>query len=208
MHAVLRFEEAVRVIAGDGQRRALDARFFGERLFIDLDLPALALREADQHAHEHHRPVRRVDAAGARGDLEDRAARIELARQHATELHVVERLADRRHGLLRFFRGCFVGHLFGELEQRLGIRERTDLVVVRTDDLLELLLVAEQALRLLLIVPEVRARCDGVELFDLQTLRIDVKVTSGARRPWSPAPSAAPSLRGYRQFRSPWRGQS
>jgi hypothetical protein len=54
-------------------------------------------------------------------------------------------------------------------------------VVPAADDLLELLLVLEQPLRLFLVVPEVRPGRDGVELLDLQALLVDVKVTSGAR---------------------------
>ena len=204
VHAVLRLEQAVRVVAGDDERRALDAGFFGRRLLDDLDLPALALAVADQHAHQHLRPVARVDAAGAARDLDDRAAAIELARQHAPELEVVERASrSRATCALGFLRRRLVARLLGELEQDLGIRQRADLRVPGADDLLELLLVAQQRLRLLLVVPEVRARRDRVELLDLQALVVDVKVTSGARPPCRRAPSAAREPRAHLFLRSP-----
>ena len=83
-------------------------------------------------------------------------------------------------GLLR---RVLVARFFGELEQHLGVGDRADLRVPADHDLLELLLVLQQRLRLLLVVPEVRPRGDGVELLDLQALLVDVKVTSGARPP-------------------------
>jgi len=59
--------------------------------------------------------------------------------------------------------------------------QRAHLRVVAADDLLELLLVAQDGLRLLLVLPERRPGRDRIELLDLQALLIDVKVTSGAR---------------------------
>jgi hypothetical protein len=76
-----------------------------------------------------------------------------------------------------------VAGLLGELEQDLGVRQRADLRVVAADDRLQLLLAAQQRLRLLLVVPERGARGDGIELLDLQALLVDVKATSGAPGP-------------------------
>jgi hypothetical protein len=69
------------------------------------------------------------------------------------------------------------------MAKQLTTRQRAVLEIVTADDRLERLLVPEQRLRLLLVIPEVRARRDRVELLDLQSLVIDVKVTSGALSP-------------------------
>jgi hypothetical protein len=108
---------------------------------------------------------------------------VELARQHALELDLVERLADGDDLAGRLLRRGFVARFFGEVEQDFGVRQRAELRVVAADDLLEVLLVAEDGLRLLLVVPERRFGRDRIELLDLQTLRIDVKATSGAPPP-------------------------
>jgi hypothetical protein len=126
-----------------------------------------------------------------------------LARQHPLELELVERLLDRRGLPFRLARGVGVSRLLGEVEQDLGVGERADLRVIGRDLVLELLLLLEDALRLLRVVPEGRARRQRVELLDLQALAIDVKDAPGARRPWSTAPSGTCGSRWYRLRRLP-----
>ena len=173
----------------------------------DLDLPALALAVADQHAHRASAPSRCASTPPAPDVIWTIAPPpIELARQHALELDLVERaLRSTRPAPSASFARRLVARFFGELEQHLGIGERAHLRVPAADDLLELLLVAQQRLRLLLVVPEVRPRGDRVELLDLQALVVDVKATSGARPPCRRAPSAARAPRAHRYLRSPWR---
>ena len=81
MHAGLGEEQAVRVVAGDGERRALDAGLVAGLQVDDLALEAAALGPAQVHAQQHLGPVLRLGAARARMDRDDRVLAIELARR-------------------------------------------------------------------------------------------------------------------------------
>src|SRR5690606_1875503 len=76
VHALLRLQVAVRILALDLQRHALDARLFARLKVQRRHLETVALRPALIHAHEHLRPVLRLRATGARMDCEQRVAAV------------------------------------------------------------------------------------------------------------------------------------
>src|SRR4051812_2670134 len=79
--ARLRREKAVRVLAFDPERRALDARLLSRLEVQDLCLEAALLGPLQIHAQEHLGPVLRVRPARARLHSADSIARVVRARE-------------------------------------------------------------------------------------------------------------------------------
>ena len=96
VHALLRLEEAVGVLALDLERDRLDPRLFARLRSRIGDLEAVALGPADVHPHEHLGPVLRLGAAGAGMDGEDGVARVVRALQHGLQLEALDRLRRAR----------------------------------------------------------------------------------------------------------------
>ena len=70
MRSALGLQEAVGVVALDGDRHALEARLLARCLLDDLGAEAAALGPAQVHPQQHLGPVRGVGAADAGGDGE------------------------------------------------------------------------------------------------------------------------------------------
>jgi hypothetical protein len=79
-----------------------------------------------------------------------------LARQHAAELHVVERPRDRPPLIVGLTRAGLVVGLEREVEEDAGVGQATLLALDRADDRLGLLGLAQEGLGLLGLVPEGR----------------------------------------------------
>jgi hypothetical protein len=79
-----------------------------------------------------------------------------LSGQHPLELELVEGSSHLRGLAFRLARAVGVARLLGEIEQDLGVGQGADLGVERGDLVLELLLLLEDRLRLLGVVPEGR----------------------------------------------------
>ncbi len=104
VHAALRLDEPVDVLALDGQRGALEPRLVAFLRVVDLDLEAAALEPAQVHAQQHLGPVLRLRAAGAGVDGDDGAALVVLAAEEAlllAALEVVLQLRDAADELLQ-----------------------------------------------------------------------------------------------------------
>ena len=86
VHARLRAQEPVRVLAADLEHRALDAGLLALGEVQDLDLEPFALGPARVHAHEHLRPVLRLGATRTRADLQLRVALVVRALQQRLQL--------------------------------------------------------------------------------------------------------------------------
>ncbi len=79
-------QQAVGVLAGDRERRALQARFVARLVVDHLALEPAALGPAQVHAQQHLGPVLRLGAAGARMNRDDRVLAIVLAAEHLLDL--------------------------------------------------------------------------------------------------------------------------
>ena len=86
MHAGFGSQQPERVVAGDGDRGALDAGLVAVLVVDDLALEAAALAPLQVHLEQHRRPVLRLGAAGARMDRDDGVAAVVLAAQHLPRL--------------------------------------------------------------------------------------------------------------------------
>ena len=117
MDAALGLEEAVRVLALDGDRRRLEARLLPGARLDELGLEAAVGRPAEVHPEQHLGPVLRVGAARAGGDRDDRVPGVVLAVEERLLLQARQLGADR-------------GELLGDLvlERRVELEELRRLV--------------------------------------------------------------------------------
>ena len=107
VHAVLGAQVPVGVVAGDLERRALDAGHLALGLLEHFDAEALALAVLGVHALEHLRPVLRLGAARAGLDVDEAVVRVERIGEHAAEFqvgHDLPELARRRRRRRRGWR--------------------------------------------------------------------------------------------------------
>ena len=121
MHAGLGAQPAVRVVAGEVDARALDARDFAVADVDDLGLEAALLAPAQVHAQQHLRPVLRLGAAGPGLDVEERAVRVHLARKHALEFELLDVALERREVALDGLRRRFVVLFDSQVQQLAGV---------------------------------------------------------------------------------------
>ena len=91
--AALGLEEAVGVLALDGDRRGLEPRLLPRARLDELGLEAAVGRPAQVHPEQHLGPVLRVGAARPGGDRDDRVARVVLAVEERLLLQPRELLA-------------------------------------------------------------------------------------------------------------------
>ena len=88
-------EQAVGVLAGDRERRALQPGLFAGLIVDHLALEAAALRPAQVHAQQHLGPVLRLGAAGAGMNRDDGVLAIVLAAEHLLDLAGLHFLVER-----------------------------------------------------------------------------------------------------------------
>jgi hypothetical protein len=105
-----------------------------------------------------------------------------LARQHARELHLADRLFDGERSLIGLFQRRFVAGLDREIEQYLGVVERCTLLLPAVGGIAPLGLLLQQRLGSLLVVPEVGRAGDLVDLRYTLPGAVDVKDAPGGRR--------------------------
>jgi hypothetical protein len=180
VHAGLRAQLAEGVVALDLQRRAADAGDVALGLFQHLGLEALALAVLQVLAQQHRRPVAGLGAAGAGLDVDEAVQRIRRVAEHAAELELLDRLAQRvRLGLDRGEAGRVALGLAHLVE--LGVvGEVRRQVVDRLDHGLQRLLLAPQVLRALGLVPDARVLECRLDFVQPQCLAVVVKDTPGA----------------------------
>jgi hypothetical protein len=97
VHAVLGAQVAVGIVAGDLQRRALDAGDLAVAPLQLLDLEAPLVAEPGVHALEHRRPVLRFGAARAGLDVHEAVIRVEGVGEHAAEFEAGNALFEFFH---------------------------------------------------------------------------------------------------------------
>ena len=182
VHAGFGAQIAVGVVAGDLDRRALDAGHFACGFFEHLGAIAFALAIAQVHALEHRRPVLRLGAAGARLDVDEARCRIHRIVEHPAEFQIGDAL---------FARGEVGGDRFQRRVVGLGARETEELravpeIAVKRGHVvyhaLERLLLLAELLRALRIVPDLRIFELALDFGQAHRLHVEVKDTSADRR--------------------------
>ena len=86
MHTSFGRHQPIRIVAGQHECGALDARFVAWLIIDDLALETAALRPLQVHAQQHLRPILRFGAARARMDCDDGVGAIVLAAEHLLRL--------------------------------------------------------------------------------------------------------------------------
>ena len=182
MDAHLANEVAVGVGARDAHVGVLDPRFFGFDDIDDFRLPTHAFGEAEDHAHEHLRPVGRVGAAGSRLERHDRVAGVVRARKERLQferLEALDQLVAHRPG---FLRGIRVLHFVGQLGQRLRVVHALLQAVERFARGTGVLQLADALVRDFRVVPEVALAHLMFDFTPQRTFAVVVKESPEAAR--------------------------
>ena len=187
--------QAVRVVADDRHRRALDAGFVAGLQVDDVALEAAALRPAQVHAQQHLGPVLRLGAAGAGMDRHDRVLAIVLAAEHLLGLAGVDVAATARRGRAAEVveRPARLPRAHSTSTARSSTRRRSDSREIAV--LLEPAPALQQLLRGRLILPEVRI--GDALLYGCEFLcgAGGVKDSSADRRRGAPDPDTCEAVR-------------
>ncbi len=106
MHASLSAQPAVRVVAPNMDRRALDSGDLTRRRFDDFGFEPVRFRPTKVHTENHFGPVLRFSTAGAGLNIDIRVVGIHLTREHPpkfkrrkTFLEIVKIADDLRDGI-------------------------------------------------------------------------------------------------------------
>jgi hypothetical protein len=153
------------------------------------------LAPAQVHAQEHLGPVGGVGAARARVDRDDRRPGVVFAAEQPLELRGVELALGGDQLLERLPARSLVVRLRGELEQHFRVVERADQRVVARHLALGAALLAQQLLRALAVVPQLRIRGLLLELGDPLADPREVKDAPGARPSVGAGPQSARKAR-------------
>ena len=151
--------------AAGGERRAIDARLVAGLVVDHLRLEAAPLAPAQIHAQQHGRPIFRFGAAGARVDAHDRVGVGGGPRQHALELGPARAIGQRLPLPFDLLHDRLVALGFAEIEQLDRVGNLAGEARDRAQRLLYGGALAQQRLGLLLVVPEIGAARQLVELF-------------------------------------------
>ena len=176
VHALLRLQIAVGVVAVDKERRTLDARLVAGQKVRRDDGKAVALRPPAVHAQKHLRPVLRLCAARPRVQREDRVVRIVRPRQQHLKLKLAHGCLDGFKLRLHLGLKARVVFLQCHFQKRLRIIRLGDDLLVLVDAALDRGELLIDLLRFFRVVPEGRLAHLVFELGYLFFLASDVKV--------------------------------
>ena len=95
VHAGLGRQQPIGVIAGDRERRALQARLVARLIVDQLPLEPAALGPSQVHAQQHFGPVLRFGPARPRMDRDNRILPVVLAAEHLLDLARLDLLIER-----------------------------------------------------------------------------------------------------------------
>src|SRR6185312_8746244 len=197
VHARLRLQQSVGVLALDGQGGALDARLFALLAVIDHHPETVPLGPARVHAQQHLRPVLALGAARAVMDGKDGVQRVVFPAQQgarfdplqpgAQPVQLAPQIALDRLPLPR------------QLEQGFEVLQTAPQRGIVVEQLLHPLPRPVHRLRARRIVPESGFARLGVECRQLPLQPRRVKDTPGYRGPFRPPPASRAAARP-----SPW----
>jgi len=180
VHAPLRLEDPVGVLAGDRERRGLEAGLLAWGRLDQLLAEAAVARPAQVHAQEHLGPVLGVGAAGPGVDRDDGVAAVVVAPEERGFLEAAE-LAPQRHDRRLDLVELVVRR---DLEQLAEVRDLGRERVVAVEALRQTRVLGREPCRALLIVPEARGAHLLLERGDALAQAIRVKGNHG------PSPAA------------------
>ena len=166
MHAGLGGEQTEGVLPGDGERDALESRFFARLVVNQLPFEAAPLGPAQVHPQQHFSPVLGLGAPGAWMNGDDGVLAIVLAAEHLLDLAGLHFLVEQIE------RGCQLGVNrlagFGPLDQHREIVALPSQRLHQIAILLESPAALQRLLRFGLVLPEIgrgRARFQTIQLF-------------------------------------------
>lgn len=178
MHAGLRREQPVCVLAGHGECRAFYAGFLAW-LFVDqFSLKAVALRPTQIHPQQHSRPILGVGSASARVYGYYRIAGVVGPGQQHLRLGFFDLAFEPLDDSLQFLKGSLI---FGrEFQEDGGIFDVTLELIGFVDRCLQPAALLEKPLGAVLIVPEIRFAYLCFRFLKLGRFSLRVKETSAA----------------------------
>ncbi len=141
---------------------------------------AASVRPAQVHPQQHRRPVLRLGAAGARLDVEERAARVHLARKHARQLELAHAPVEARRVLDDLAETRLVALGLDQGKQFGSVREPGRQLVEFRGDGFEPRTLAPEGLGLVRRIPDRRIAQLVIQLFEALTLRVILKGTPSA----------------------------
>ncbi len=156
MHADLRLQQPVRVLAIHFERDALDARALTLQPVRNHRRKLLALRPSQVHAQQHLRPILTFRAAGAGVNGHDRAALIVLAAEQHGGFQPLQQFAVRLEVALDI--GLHWLALARQLEHRVQIVCHAADAIVVIDGLFQALSILHDLLTFFGLIPEIRRR--------------------------------------------------
>jgi hypothetical protein len=177
VHAGLGAQPPVRIGPVDLDRGALDACDFARTLFDHLGPEAARIGPAQVHAQEHGRPVLRLGAAGAGLDVEKRAARIHVAREHAREFQQPHALIESADVAGDVGESRFVPVVLDERQQFGGIGQPAAQLVEFGDRRIEPGALPAKGLCLVRRVPDRRIAELVIQLLEALALGVVLKGT-------------------------------
>ncbi len=182
VHARLRFQPAIGVVALDENGRRLDARFLAVMALDELDLVAALFGPARVHAEQHLRPVLAFGAAGAGMDLDIGVVGVGLAGEQRLDLGRARLVARGLQRGLGLGDDGVVAFGLAHLDQFEIVVEGGFELAVAADRFLQPRALAHHVLRGGGVVPEVGIFGFGRQFIETAKGGIPVKDASSAAR--------------------------
>jgi hypothetical protein len=198
VHAALGAQPAVRRATLDLDGHTLQPGLLPLLLIHDLGVEAVPLGPAEVHAEEHLGPVRRLGAAGASADREERRALVVLTREEELCPLPGEVGLERHHLAVQLGGELRVARLLDQLEGRQQVVDAGLEAAPERNVVAQTACLAEGLLCVPLVVPEPGILGQRLELGDPRFPRLEVKDaprSPGSVRPgpaWRRRPSVAP----------------
>ena len=182
MHARLRAQMTVGIVAADFQRGAFEAGNFTGRFFQQFDFEFFAFAVTQLHALKYRRPILCFSAAGASLNVEKAVVGIHVAGEHAAKFHFGDRVLQRLCVAGDSLKRGVVGFLACHVEQVLRIAQVRRQRGERVNGVFEGLAFFAEFLRAFAIAPDGGIFGEPYDFIETITFGIEVKDTSAA--PW------------------------
>ena len=178
--AGFRLRPAIGIVTRKADGGGFDPRLVAGLFVDDFGLEAATLAPADIHAVEHERPVLAFRATRAGMDFDEAIILVGLAGEQRLEFHFADFVDDGFKRRLRFSAHCGIALSLGHFVKFQRILEAVGDAAEIGNELFHPRALAQNLLRSLLIVPQIRVLRLGVELGGLFYEVVIVKGTSRA----------------------------